>query len=164
MALAKGQRPGVPEPETVVRPRFRLGLGVSKHQVAAPGRLFAYRDGSSVLLCHLTVLGPEHLAKIHMAGQHHGLATFTCPVERGLEAVRKATIQGDGVLQRSGGNTHGTDGSIRVDALPIFRIDRMVMGILLPYHRERPIFPLISKRIMTPGCLNDIYALLEQLA
>src|SRR5262249_2167360 len=107
---------------------------------------------------------PEHLAKVHMARQHDGLATFTCPVERGLEAVRKATIQGDGVLQRSGGNTHGTDGSIRIDALPIFRIDRLVMGILLPYHREMPIFPLISERIMTPGCLNNIYALLEQLA
>src|SRR5262245_57477738 len=147
-----------------MRPGFRLGLSIGKYQVATPGRLFTSRNDASVLLRHLPVFCPEHLAKVHMAGQHDGLATFTRPVERGLEAVRKAAIQGDGVLQGAGGNAHGTDGPIGVNALSILNIDWVVVGIFLPFHRERPIFSLIAKSVVAPSCFNDIYALLEQLA
>jgi len=56
------------------------------------------------------------------------------------------------------------DGPIRVNAPPIPGINRMVMGIFLPFHREGPILSLIAKGVVTPGCFNDIHTFLEQLA
>src|SRR5262249_46881601 len=164
MALAKRQRPGIPEPQAVLCPRFGLGFGVGQDEIASPGGLFPCRHGPSVLLCHLAVLAPQQLAEIHMTGQHHRFATLAGPVEGGLQAMRKATVEWDRLLQGFGSNAHLTDGTIGVYPLPIGGIDQMVVGVVLSCRWERPVFPLVREGIMAPGGLDNRHTLLEQLA
>src|SRR5262249_25916448 len=61
--LAEGHRPRVPHPEAVLGPCFGLALRVGEHEVAAPGRLLAPRHPVPVLLGHLAIAPPEHLAE-----------------------------------------------------------------------------------------------------
>src|SRR5207249_9540896 len=99
-ALPIWDGPRVPHPEAVLGPRLGLALRVGHHEIAAPRRFLSARHVAPVPLGHLAVAAPEHLAEIHLAGHHDGLTALPRPVERGLEAVREAGVDGDRILQR----------------------------------------------------------------
>src|SRR5262245_25557993 len=65
--LAERRRPRVPHPEAVLGPRLGLALCVSEHEVPAPRRLLASGYVAAVLLGHLAIAAPEHLAEVHLA-------------------------------------------------------------------------------------------------
>src|SRR4030095_14358217 len=68
--LAEGHGPRIPHPEAVLGPRLGLALRVGEHEIAAPGRLLAARHPAPVLLGHLAIAPPEHLAEVHFARHH----------------------------------------------------------------------------------------------
>src|SRR5262249_48987378 len=134
------------------------------HEIAAPRRLFPAPHGAAVLLGHLAVAAPEHLAEVHLAGHHDGLAALASPVERGLQAVREAGVDRDRILQRARGDADLADRAVGVDAAAVLQIDRMRVRLALALERVRPVLALERERVMGPRGLDDRHALLEELA
>src|SRR5262245_6504743 len=112
--LAERHRPRVPHPETILGPRFGLALGVGEHEIAAPRRLFTARHVATVLLGHLAIAAPQHLAEAHLGCHHNGLAALLRPVERRLERMGEARVDRDRLLQRARGDAHLADRAVGV--------------------------------------------------
>src|SRR5262249_58938943 len=112
-------------PQAVLGPGLGLALGVGHHEIAAPRRLLTARHVTAVLFGDLAVAAPEHLAEIHLAGHHDGLAALTRPVERSLQAVREAGIDRDRILQRAWGDADLADRAVGVAATAVLQIDRV---------------------------------------
>src|SRR5262249_27748263 len=107
---------------------------------------------------------PQHLAEVHLPGHHDGLAALAGPVERRLQAVGEARVDGDRVLQRPGRDADLADGPAGIDAPAVLHVDRVVVGLALVLGGERPVLALERERVVGPRGLDDGHALLEQLA
>src|SRR6266850_4949614 len=162
--LAEGHRPRIPHPEAILGPRLGLALGVGEHEVAAPRRLLAAPHVPAVLGGHLAIAAPEHLAEIHLAGHHDGLAALFRPVERGLQRVGEAGVDGNRVLQRARRDADLADRAVGAHAAAVLEIDGMLVRLLLAVRRKRPVLALERERVARPRRLDDRHALFEQLA
>src|SRR6266850_2480597 len=162
--LAEGHRPRVPHPQTILGPRLGLALGVGQHEIAAPGRLFAAPHVAAMLRGDLAIAAPQHLAEAHLAGHHDGLAAFFRPVQRGLQRVGEAGVDGDRVLQRARRDADLADRAVGAHATAVLQIDGMLVRLLLAVWWKRPVLALERERVARPRRLDDRHALFEQLA
>src|SRR5262249_44061089 len=126
-----------------------------------PGRFLTARHVATVLLGHLAISAPEHLAEVHLAGHHDGLAALPRPVERGLQTMGEARVDGNRILQWTRGNPDLADRAIGVDAASVFEIHGMPVRLALPWGREGPVLPLEGEGVLRPRRLDDGHALLE---
>ncbi len=116
------------------------------------------------LLGDLAIAAPEDLAELHVLRHHDGLAALLRPVQRGLQAVREARVDGNGILERPWRDADLADVPLGVHAAPVLEIDGMLVGLALTVGRERPVLALERERVARPRGLDDGHALLEQLA
>src|SRR5215471_1695240 len=137
--LAEGHRPRVPHPEAVLGPRLGLALRVGEHEIAAPGCLLAARHPAPMLLGHLAIAPPQELAEVHLTRHHDRLAAFPRPVERGLETMGEAGVDGDRILQRARRDADLGDGAIVADAAPVLQVDRVLVRLPVALRTKRPV-------------------------